>query len=119
MPVTPNDTAQRSPVAIDVDSENGLMRIEWADGHESLYELPELRRRCPCAGCAGEMGRPGLVNARTVFTPHQVTLAEVEPLNRFGLRFLWADGHDDGLFSYAYLRDLCPCDDCVAARISR
>lgn len=117
--MTLDDAARRSPLAIDVDRENGLMRIEWADGHESLYELAQVRRRCPCAHCAGEAGRPGLVDARTVFTAQQVTLAEVEPLNRFGLQFIWADGHDDGLYSYALLRDLCPCDDCVAERISR
>lgn len=114
-----NETARRTPAAIDLDADNGLMQISWADGHVSLYELPEVRRRCPCAGCAGELGRPGLVTRETVFTPRQVTLSELQPLNRFGLQFVWADGHDDGLFSYGYLRELCSCDDCVAERISR
>ena len=114
-----NEAGRRTPDAIDLATANGLMQITGADGHASLYELPELRRRCPCAGCAGELGRPGLVTHETVFTPRQVTLAELQPLNRFGLQFVWADGHDDGLFSYGYLRDLCPCDDCVAERISR
>ena len=114
-----NDSDRRSPTAIDVDAESGLLRIAWADGHESLYELPALRRRCPCAGCAGEMGRPGAVDERTTFTSRQTTLESVEQLNRFGLQFTWRDGHNDGLFSYALLRDLCPCDDCAAARIAR
>jgi DUF971 family protein len=35
------------------------------------------------------------------------------------LQFIWADGHDDGLFSYALLRTLCPCDACTAMRIGR
>jgi len=55
-------------------------------------------------------GRAGLVNADTVFTQRQVTLEDVRPLNRFGLQFIWGDGHDDGLYSYAFLRDLCPDD---------
>ena len=114
-----NETNRRTPTAIDLDTENGLMRIVWADGHESLYELPELRRRCPCAGCSGEMDRPGAVDAGTIFTPRQTTLDTVEQLNRFGLQFLWADGHDDGLYSYDLLRRLCPCDDCAAERVSR
>ncbi len=114
-----SDADQRTPTAIDVDVENGLLRIVWADGHESLYDLPALRRQCPCAHCAGEMGRPGAVNKDTVFTARQITLDRLEPLNRFGLQFTWADGHDDGLFSYPYLRDLCPCDECTAERISR
>lgn len=117
--MVPNETDRRTATAIDLDTENGLMRIAWADGHESLYALPELRRHCPCAGCAGEGNRPGTVNARTVFTARQTTLEGVEQLNRFGLQLRWADGHDDGLFSYALLRSLCPCDECTAERISR
>ena len=110
---------QRTPAAIDLDAQNGLMRIVWADGHESLYEVPALRSSCPCAGCSGEMGRPGTVDESTVFTQRQTTLADVQQLNRFGLQFIWADGHDDGLFSYALLRTLCPCDACTALRIGR
>ena len=114
-----DETDRRTPTAIDLDVPNGLMRIVWADGHESLYELPALRRSCPCAGCSGEMGRPGTVGEGTVLTPRQTTLADVQQLNRFGLQLIWADGHDDGLFSYALLRTLCPCDACTALRIGR
>lgn len=117
--VNANETDKRTAVAIDVDRENGLLQVTWADGHQSLYETEYLRRRCPCAHCAGEMGRPGVVGRDTVFTPRQVALEGIEPLNRFGLQFTWGDGHDDGLFSYAYLRELCPCDECTAERISR
>ncbi|MCA1598507.1 MAG: DUF971 domain-containing protein, partial [Chloroflexi bacterium] len=47
------DLDRRTPVAIDLDRENGLMRIAWADEHACLYNLPDLRRRCPCASCSG------------------------------------------------------------------
>jgi DUF971 family protein len=117
--VNRDETERHTPTAIDLDAPNGLMRIVWADGHESLYDLPALRRSCPCAGCAGEMGRPETVGEGTALTRQQTTLADVQPLNRFGLQFIWADGHDDGLFSYALLRTLCPCDACTAMRIGR
>jgi DUF971 family protein len=113
-----DDRDRRTPTAIDLDAPNGLMRIVWADGHESLYETGALRRSCPCAGCSGEMGRPGTVGEDTVLTHQQTTLADVQLLNRFGLQLVWADGHDDGLFSYPLLRALCPCDECAAARMS-
>src|SRR4051794_41967778 len=71
IPLNRDETDQRTPTTIDLDAQNGLMRIVWADGHESLYELPALRRSCPCAGCSGELaGRgtatrgPGLRRAR-------------------------------------------------------
>jgi len=113
-PMQRDDPDRRTPTAIDLDAENGLMQITWADGHTSLYELSRLRRSCPCAGCKGEMGRPGTVNDATVFTEQQTTLVDLQPLNRFGLQFTWADGHDDGLFSYDLLRRLCPCGVCAA-----
>ena len=114
--IQPDDVDRRTPVSIDLDRENGLMRIVWADERACLYSLPDLRRRCPCAGCSGEGGRAGLVNAETVFTQRQVTLEDVRPLNRFGLQFIWGDGHDDGLYSYAFLRDLCRDESIVDSR---
>jgi DUF971 family protein len=109
--VNRDETERHTPTAIDLDVQHGLMRIVWADGHESLYETGALRRSCPCAGCSGE------ISESTVFTQRQTTLADVQQLNRFGLQLIWADGHDDGLFSYALLRTLCPCDACTALRI--
>jgi DUF971 family protein len=117
--VNGDETDRRTPTAIDVDMQHGLMRIVWADGHESLYQTGALRRSCPCAGCSGEMGRPGSADASTALSRQQTTLVDVQPLNRFGLQLIWADGHDDGLFSYALLRTLCPCDACTAMRIAR
>jgi DUF971 family protein len=63
------------------------------------------------------MGRSESVDASTALSSQQTTLVDVQPLNRFGLQLIWADGHDDGLFSYALLRTLCPCDACTALRI--
>ena len=118
-PTNMQDSERRTPRAIDLDADNGLMRISWLDGHESLYNLPDLRRSCPCAGCAGEGNRAGTVDSTTSFTLLQTKMVEAQPLNRFGLQFVWGDGHDDGLFSYSMLRAMCPCDQCVAGRRSR
>ena len=32
--------------------------LRWADGHETLYLIPELRALCRCAHCVGEPERP-------------------------------------------------------------
>lgn len=32
--------------------------IAWADGHETIYTMPQLRNLCRCAYCAGEPERP-------------------------------------------------------------
>lgn len=44
---------------------NQLMRLgdaavflNWRDGHETIYTLPQLRALCRCAYCAGEPEKP-------------------------------------------------------------
>ena len=27
-------------------------------------------------------------------------------------QFQWNDGHSEGIYSYAYFREICPCADC-------
>ena len=43
-------------------------------------------------------------------------LQAIEPVGRYALRPVWRDGHDTGLFTYEYLRELCPCPECAADR---
>ena len=33
----------------------GELAVKWDDGTESFIRLESLRRRCPCAGCRGEV----------------------------------------------------------------
>jgi DUF971 family protein len=97
------------PAEIVLDPEAGLLRIEWRDGHQSLYELAALRPRCPCAMCQGERGMPGVVREDTVFTAEQTTLVDLREVGRYALQPVWADGHDTGFFTFRLLRALCPC----------
>jgi DUF971 family protein len=43
-------------------------------------------------------------------------LQDLEPVGRYAIKPVWRDGHDTGLFTYEYLRELCPCPECVADR---
>jgi DUF971 family protein len=98
------------------DRIRSLLTIEWADGHESVYDFELLRWKCPCAECAGEAGRPGKMATTQTLTDDQVALAEMEAVGLFGLRPYWKDGHSTGIYGLALLRDICPCADCAAAR---
>lgn len=84
------------------------MRILWQDGQECLYEVAALRPLCPCAECQGEMGRPGLVQADTVFTRDQTTLVDMREVGRYAVQPVWGDGHQTGYFTFVQLRSLCP-----------
>ena len=32
---------------------------------------------------------------------------DVEPVGKYALRFKWNDGHETGLYSWTYLRNVC------------
>ena len=70
------------PPPIHADREARTLRIEWADGHVSMYDFDRLRWLCPCAYCRGEMGQPGL--ARLEPDPHG--RADPARLDRAGRR---------------------------------
>jgi DUF971 family protein len=42
----------------------------------------------------------------------------VEPVGKYAIRFYWNDGHDLGIYSWQFLRDVCPCAECKSARMA-
>ncbi len=83
------------------------LRITWNDGHESVYAVRTLRLACRCAHCVEEFtGRPLL---RPDGVPDDVKPVRVSPVGRYALQFEWSDGHDSGIYTYEYLRQICPC----------
>ena len=100
-----------NPIGVELDETDRLMRIRWDDGHLGVWSWPTLRRNCPCALCAGEMGQPGVVKPDTVFTPRQETMERVKWIGRYAIAPIWADGHDTGLFTYRKLYEMCECDE--------
>jgi DUF971 family protein len=104
-----SDAAKTSPEVIDVDRAVAIT-VTWGDGHVSRYELPELRRSCPCAGCRVERaaGRgPTVADGLSVV---DVTLA-----GAWGITPTWSDGHHTGIYSWDNLREMCPCAACTGS----
>lgn len=95
-----------TPSRIGPTADGTRLRIDWMDGHESIYEPRDLRLACPCAGCVDELtGRPILEPARV---PHDIYPKAIHYVGRYGLQFVWSDGHDTGIFTFEYLRGLSP-----------
>jgi len=106
-----------------------VVAIDWTDGHTSRYRLTYLRKICPCAGCRDAHATPPIMAAPkkkgfNILTPTQVQLAKgaakvisVEPIGNYAIGFTWSDGHDDGIYSYRFLRSMCPCPTCVSKHI--
>jgi DUF971 family protein len=103
---------------VDASLGEGALQIDWSDGHHSALSLSLLRANCPCASCRAIREAPPdpfrvLTASEAAAVPE---LHDIEPVGRYGLRPVWADGHNTGIFSYQYLRGLCPCPECTARR---
>jgi DUF971 family protein len=104
------------PAKIRVDKSGGTgMTIEWRDGHLSSWSFAWLRAACPCATCNEEREKDG--RAVGVAKPKPATLlpmyeapprpVEVTPVGKYAIRFKWNDGHEAGLYSWDFLRNVC------------
>jgi DUF971 family protein len=115
--VTNAPTTTTTPVRIHADRAAGTLAIEWADGHRTTYDALALRWLCPCAFCRGEAGQPGWLDSRPELTAEQTRLVDVDLVGQYAVAPLWGDGHHTGYYTYALLRDRCPCDDDAARRV--
>jgi DUF971 family protein len=78
--------------------------VQWIDGHDSIFPLEGLRRRCPCNECGGDVaGEIGADGQR---------LMQLSRLGDSGMFLSWADGHET-LYTLAQLRASCRCAYCV------
>lgn len=104
------------PTAIHADRAARSLRIDWADGHRTLYDFVALRWMCPCAYCRGEAGQPGWLDTSPTFTPAQTELTDLQLVGQYAVAPTWADGHHTGFYTFQQLRDACPCPEDVARR---
>lgn len=100
--------SQPRPTEVRHVREDGVLRISWSDGHVADYTYEYLRGWCPCALCQGHGGDRHFVRS---VAPR---LAAVEAVGNYAFNLTWADGHQTGIYSYAYLREICPCAACAA-----
>jgi DUF971 family protein len=119
-------SASTDPKSVRVNLTTGTgMEIEWRDGHRSSYSFPFLRDACPCALCEEERSKsarkPGdpaklAPGALPMFKAAAKPLS-AEGVGKYAIKFNWNDGHELGIYSWAFLREVCPCAECKGARV--
>ena len=103
--------------------------VEWRDGHRCSYPITLLRSMCPCASCRalreGHEGHPPAIQAvpppgqaappkRTSLSilpgnyAQPLTALSAELVGNYALRIDWSDEHGSGIYSFQYLREICP-----------
>ena len=92
------------PREIKQDGDAGL-QIIWADERVCHYVAAALRRACPCAQCVNEWTGQRVLAPQTI--SDVLTIKDLNLVGRYALNFQWSDGHETGIYSFKYLRELC------------
>ncbi|MBC7778619.1 MAG: DUF971 domain-containing protein [Proteobacteria bacterium] len=92
------------PVSIVIHSARRELELTWADGTVGHYPAHWLRTRCRCAQCTA-IARTGALTAGVSQT---VSIIGCAPQGRYALQLTFDDGHDRGIYPFAYLREIDP-----------
>jgi DUF971 family protein len=82
------------------------LAVVWDDGREDYLQLEMLRRNCPCAQCKGERDLLGNVyrGPRRPLTEASFRPVKHRRVGGYALQIDWADGHNDGIYTFESLR---------------
>lgn len=93
------------PTQIRARTEAGVLELHWSDGEVCRLPFRTLRGSCPCAACVDEFTGRRLVGPEAV--DPDVRPADAGFAGNYALKITWSDGHETGLYTWSYLRELC------------
>ncbi len=101
-----------APQEIDLKKDRGLT-VAWNDGSTSYYSIAYLRRMSPSAD-ARQMREEMANNPLAVLpsssgrTSGPLVAESAELVGNYAIKIRFSDGHDTGIFSWRYLREIDP-----------
>ena len=87
-----------------IEESDSEISINWSDDAETKYDAPNLRRACPCAGCINEWTGEKILKAENI--NDDLSFSYITIVGRYALNFHFSDGHETGIYSFKYLREL-------------
>jgi DUF971 family protein len=122
---TPLD-ARKKPANVKIHVSTGTgVDITWTDGHASHYDFIYLRENCPCATCGDERAKkaaevPAPAGTKGPIPSSVLPMYKPKPgargaqaIGHYAIKIEFTDGHSTGIYSFDYLRTMCPCADCA------
>jgi DUF971 family protein len=98
-------SSRTTPTSIKAPHGAANTEIVWADGTRCVYPNVILRGLCPCATCQGHGGTIEFISGG------DARLRDLETVGHYALKLVWGDGHDTGIYTFAYLRELAERDE--------
>ena len=98
----PSDNPNPWPSEIRLNPGRDVLSVAFDDGSRFELRAEYLRVESPSAEVRGHGGAP-----KTIVTGKQeVKISGLEPVGNYAVRIGFDDGHDSGLYSWAYLYKL-------------
>ena len=90
------------PTEIIVHQQSRRLEIAFGDAERHILEFEFLRVHSPSAAVRGH--GPGQEVLQT--GKRDVTISAVEPVGHYAIKPVFSDGHESGIYTWAYLREL-------------
>lgn len=95
------------PKRIRVDRAEGWLEMDWVGDGILRVSLSDIRKACPCALCGDIRAKQDAqLQMITVDQTPSIDLSDVIPVGNYAIQIRWADGHDTGIYTYSYLKQL-------------
>lgn len=91
-----------NPIEIKLRTRSRVLEVAYEDGARYLLPFEYLRVHSPSAEVKGH--GPG--QEVLVLGKQNVGILAVEPVGQYAVKLVYDDGHDSGLYSWKYLREL-------------
>jgi len=96
------DKESPQPVSINLHQKSRILEISFSDGQNFELSCELLRVYSPSAEVRGH--GPGQSVLQT--GKENVSIDKVEPIGHYAVKLIFDDGHNTGLYSWAYLYNL-------------
>ena len=90
------------PTEVRLNPDRNILNVSFDSGEAFALRAEYLRVESPSAEVRGHGGGPKQI----LLGKEDVKISGLEPVGNYALRIGFDDGHDSGLFSWAYLHQL-------------
>ena len=101
------------PTEIRLEYGRSRLAVTWEDGSTDAFPAPLLREKARDANSVRFA-----VNGWAVPAAADLTITPVEPIGNYAVRLAFSDGHDRGIFPWAYLTEIAAAGSSDAAAAS-
>ncbi|MGZ3241742.1 MAG: gamma-butyrobetaine hydroxylase-like domain-containing protein [Burkholderiaceae bacterium] len=84
------------------DKQSGLLTVTWDDETQQQFNHAFLRSSCQCADCKKKSSG----DAIGVTIRSDIKLTDLRPVGAYGIQLIFNDGHDRGIYPWAFLKSL-------------